>query len=167
MHNKSNYIVQGALIAALYVILTIFSNLFGLASGIIQVRLSEALTVLPIFIPAAVPGLFVGCLIANVLTGCALLDIILGALATLVGAYGTLLIGRHKPHSRLGNSLASIPPILVNTLVIPPILAFVYNFEGSIIYFASNVFIGELISAGLLGQLLLKALVPYKDKIGF
>ena len=164
--NKTNYIVQGALIAALYVILTFSSNLFGLASGIIQIRLSEALTILPIFIPAAVPGLFVGCLIANILTGCALFDIILGALATLIGAYGTLLIGRHMSHSRLGNYLASVPPILVNTIAIPPILAIVYNFEGSIVYFAVTIFIGELVSAGILGQLLLKILTPYKDSLG-
>ena len=167
MHNKSHYIVTGALIAALYVILTIFSNLFGLANGVIQVRLSEALTVLPLFIPAAVPGLFVGCLIANVLTGCALLDIILGALATLVGAYGTLLIGRYMSHSRPGRYLASIPPIMANTIAIPPILAIVYNFEGSLLYFVTTIFISELVSAGLLGQLLLKVLLPYKDKFGF
>lgn len=160
MTNKSAYIAQGALVAALYIILTLISNLLGLASGIIQIRLSEALTLLPVFIPAAVPGLFVGCIISNLITGCAMPDIIFGALATLAGAYGTYYLRRHR-------YLSSLPPILSNTIIIPWILSIVYNFEGSIVYFAATVFIGELISAGILGQLLIKVLEPYRNRLHF
>ena len=73
---------QAAMIAALYVVLTFLASALGLASGSIQVRFSEALTILPFFTPAAVPGLAVGCLLSNVITGCALPDIIFGTLAT-------------------------------------------------------------------------------------
>ena len=160
MDNKSNYIAQGALVAAFYVVLTLISNLFGVANGIIQIRLSEALTILPIFIPSAVPGLFIGCLIANIITGCALFDIILGALSTLVGAYGTYLLRNHR-------LLACLPPILANTLIIPLVLSQIYDFEGSIIYFAVTIFIGETLSAGVLGELLARTLTPYVDRLGW
>ena len=63
-------LTQAAMIAAIYVVLTYFISAFGLANGAIQVRISEALTILPIFTPAAIPGLFVGCLLSNILTGC-------------------------------------------------------------------------------------------------
>lgn len=97
--NKKNSILlldltQGAMIAALYVVLTFIANLAGLASGVIQVRLSEALTILPVFTAAAVPGLAVGCVLANLLTGCAIWDVVFGSLATLIGAVGTRLL--HK-----------------------------------------------------------------------
>ena len=82
-------LVQAAMIAAIYVVLTFIANAFGLANYAVQVRFSEALTILPYFTPAAIPGLFIGCLLSNVLTGCALPDIIFGSLATLLGALGT------------------------------------------------------------------------------
>ena len=90
MKNKNVlYLTQAAMIAALYVVLTMIANALGIASGNIQVRFSEALTVLPFLTPAAVPGLFIGCLIANLVTGAMLPDIIFGSLATLIGAIGT------------------------------------------------------------------------------
>ena len=99
--NKKNSILlldltQGAMIAALYVVLTFIANLAGLASGVIQVRLSEALTILPVFTAAAVPGLAVGCVLANLLTGCAIWDVVFGSLATLIGAVGTRLLRKKK-----------------------------------------------------------------------
>ena len=93
---KINFLTQAAMIAALYVVLTLAINAFGLASGAIQVRVSEALTILPYFTPAAIPGLFIGCLLSNTITGCALFDIIFGSIATLLGAVGTYLLRRHK-----------------------------------------------------------------------
>jgi len=157
--NKTIFYVQAALIAALYVVLTAVSNLFGLASYAIQVRFSEALTILPFFTPAAIPGLFVGCFLSNFLTGCMLPDIIFGSLATLLGAIGTYLIGKsaRKPKAPLKKAkkwMAPLPPILSNTLIIPLILAYVYNFEGGIPYFMLTVGIGEIISCGILGMIL-------------
>lgn len=147
MNSKTLYMTQAACIAALYVILTVITNALGLASGVIQVRFSEALCILPIFTPAAVPGLFVGCLIANLLTGCAPWDIVFGSLATLIGVYGTYLLRSHK-------RLAVLPPIISNTLIVPWVLHLVYQFEGSIIYFSATVFAGEFISIAVIGSLL-------------
>ena len=141
---------EAALIAAMYIALTLLSNAFGLASGPIQVRLSEALTVLPFFLPAAVPGLCIGCLLSNLLTGCALWDVVFGTAATLLAAFGTRLIGRtgHKWP-------AVLPPILCNTLVIPFVLQYVYGTEKALPFLLLTVFAGEFLSAGVLGLVLL------------
>lgn len=151
-------LVHGAFIAALYIILTYLANALSLASGIIQIRFSEALCILPLFTPAAIWGLFAGCLISNMLTGCVLIDVILGSIATLIGAIGTRLL-KKKP------LLSVLPPIIANVLIIPPVLAYVYKFEGSIWYFALTVGIGEIISCGMLGLLLYKVLAKYKTII--
>ena len=169
MKNKSIYTAQGALIAALYIILTLISNFIGLASGVIQIRLSEVLTILPIFYDSAVPGLFVGCIISNILTGCAVYDVIFGALATLIGAYGSRMIWKNcanRSHNRLCKVPAVIPPIVSNTLIVPWILSAVYDFDGSVLFFTATVFLGEVISAGIGGLLLAAALEPYRDVLG-
>ena len=143
------------MIAALYVVLTLAANALGLANYAIQVRFSEALTILPYFTPAAVPGLFVGCILSNLLTGCLPLDVIFGSLATLLGAFGTYLLRKHK-------WLAPVPPIIANVLIVPFVLAYVYQFEGSIPYFMVTVGIGEIISCGVLGMIVLFALNKYR-----
>ena len=123
--NKLLFITRGALIASLYVALTFIANALGLASGPIQVRISEALTILPYYTAAAIPGLFIGCALANLLTGCAFWDIVFGSLATLAGAVFTYLFRKRM-------WLAPVPPIVSNTLVIPFILAYIYNIEGTV-----------------------------------
>ena len=153
---KIRNIAVGAVIAALYVVLTYLSNLLVIASGVIQVRLSEILTVMPIFTPAAIPGLFVGCLFANILTGCALWDIVFGSLATLLGAIGTYFLRRH-------NVLALVPPILSNAVIVPFVLLFAYSLEGSYWYFFTTVGIGEIISCGFFGTILLKSLKKHNS----
>lgn len=150
-NRKTRFLVQSSVIAALYVALTLISSLLGLSSGVIQVRFSEALTVLPAFIPAAVPGLFVGCLLANLITGSIILDTIFGSIATLLGAIFTYLLRKHK-------FLAPLPPIIANTLIIPFVLAFAYGFQGSVWYFMVTVGIGEIVSCGLLGYALMMGL---------
>ena len=157
-HSRALFMVQAAMIAAIYVVLTFVANAFGLANYAIQVRFSEALTILPFFTPAAIPGLFVGCLLSNILTGCMPLDILFGSLATLIGACGTYVLRKYK-------WLASIPPILANTLIVPFVLAYVYKFEGSIPYFMITVGIGEIISCGVLGMILLFTLQKYAGKL--
>lgn len=141
-------VAQGGIIAALYVVLTLVSNAFGLANGAIQVRISEALTVLPVFTPAAIPGLFAGCIISNTLTGAVLPDIIFGSLATLAAGIVTYRI-RH-----LNRFLAPVPPILANTLVIPFVLRYAYGAEDAIPFMMLTVFAGEFISCGVLGMML-------------
>lgn len=149
---------QAAMIAALYVVLTLLANALGLANYAIQVRFSEALTILPYFTPAAIPGLFVGCLLSNIITGCAPMDVVFGSLATLAGAVGTYALRKNK-------WLAPIPPIVANIIVVPLVLTYVYKFEGSLIYFGITVGIGEVISCGLLGMILLFALDKHRRTI--
>lgn len=170
------FLVQAAMIAAIYVVLTLLANALGLANYVIQVRFSETLTILPFFTPAAIPGLFVGCVLSNILTGCMPLDIVFGSLATLLGAFGTYAVGRisrlNAPATRNRSEaqkrisvypvLAPLPPIISNTLIVPFILAYVYQFQGSIPYFMLTVDAGEVISCGLLGLILLSSLEKRK-----
>lgn len=159
MKNKKAYfITQAAVIAALYVVLTLFINAFDLASGAIQVRISEALTILPYFTLAAVPGLFIGCLLSNFMTGAAIWDIIFGSLATLIGAIGTYLLRKWK-------WCAPLPPILSNTIIIPFVLTYAYGIPGGIPFFMLTVGAGEVLSCGVLGMILLFALQRYRNII--
>ena len=153
---QTRFIVQAAVVAALYVALTYVSAAFGLASGAIQVRISEALTILPLFMPAAVVGVPLGCLLANTLTGCVIWDIIFGTFATLIGAVFTYLIGKSK--MKLGDFLAPVPPILANTVIVPFVLRYAYGVPDAIWFLVVTIFAGELISCGILGVLLCKVL---------
>ena len=150
---KTRYITRAAVIAALYVVLTWFSALFGLSGqNLIQVRLSEALCILPYFTPAAVPGLAIGCLISNLLTGAHVLDIVFGTLATLLGAIGTRLLKKWR-------FLAPLPPILANTIIVPFVLRYAYLMvDVAMPILFLTVAAGEIISVGVLGTLLLLAL---------
>jgi uncharacterized membrane protein len=149
--NNTRKLAQSATIAAIYVALTYIANMLGLSSGAIQIRFSEALCILPVFTVSAVWGLLLGCLLANILTGSILIDIIFGSLATLIGA---ILTRRFKDNF----TLAVASPILSNTFIIPFVLKFAYGFEGSIFFFALTIFIGEFLSCGVLGYPLFKAL---------
>lgn len=159
MNKKVFSVVYAALIASLYVTLTLVANSLGLANYAIQVRFSEALTILPFFTPAAIPGLFAGCLLSNLMTGCMPLDIIFGSLATLLGALGTYFLRKRSKW------LAPICPIAANTLIVPFVLAYVYQFEGSIPYFMLTVGAGELISCGILGMIVLNLLQKHRNYI--
>ena len=151
MKNKARYISFSAITAAVYVALTYLSNAVGLANGAIQFRLSEALTILPVFTPAAIPGLAAGCFISNLTTGCIPWDIFGGTMATLIGAIGTYKLKKY-PYT------ASLPPILANVIIVPLVLKFAYNFEGAIPYFMLTVGIGEIVCCGILGTLLMTAI---------
>jgi len=159
MNKKVLFIVHAAVIAALYVVLTLLANALGLANFAIQVRFSESLTLLPFFTPAAIPGLTVGCILSNLLTGCLPLDIVFGSLATLLGAVGTYYL------RNCSKWLSPLPPIAANTLIVPFVLAYVYRFEGSIPYFMITVGIGEIISCGVLGMVFWNVLNKYKKHI--
>ena len=152
------YLTQAAMIAALYVVLTQLARMFGLDSHAIQLRFSEALTILPFFTPAAIPGLLVGCLLANFFAGCLPWDIVFGSLATLLGALGTYALRKCK-------WLAPLPPIISNTIIIPFVLAYVYRLEGTIPYFMLTVGIGEILSCGVLGMLFLFSLEKHAKRI--
>ncbi|MBO5454260.1 MAG: QueT transporter family protein [Clostridia bacterium] len=146
MNKRISYLTKAAVIAAIYVVLTFVSAIFGLSNGVIQVRISEALTVLPYFLPEATAGLFIGCIIANTLTGCALWDVIFGSIATLIGAWCT---------SKLKNRwLLPLPPVISNAIIVPFVLQYVYGATESWLFITATVAAGEIISCGILGQIL-------------
>ncbi len=149
-------LTRASIIAALYIVLTFLANALGLASGSIQIRFSEALTILPFFTSAAIPGLYAGCLLANILTGCALPDLIFGPIASLLGALGTYALRRHS------RWLAPIPPIAANAAVIPLILFCGYGIRPLWFSFLT-VTIGEVISCGIFGMILFSAIARHKN----
>ena len=156
-HQSVLFLAQGAMIAAIYVVLTLVFAPFSY--GEVQVRISEALTILPLFTPAAIPGLFVGCLISNILGGCVLPDIIFGSLATLIGAVGTYMLRRQNKF------LAPLPPIIANVLIVPFVLRYAYQIPLPIPFMMLAVGIGEVISCGVLGMVLHTALNKYRHTI--
>lgn len=157
---KARYVTTAAVVAAIYIVLTLLTNSLGLASGAIQIRISESLCVLPMFTPAAILGLFIGCLISNLLCGCVVWDIIFGSLATLIGALFTYLLRKNK-------YLAVIPPILLNTIIIPFVLKFAYGLPEGLWYFVATICIGEIVSCGILGLMLYRYLKKYENHINF
>ena len=158
MKNKSTvFLAQAAAIGAVYVVLTIIFA--PISFGEIQVRISEMLTILPFFTPAAIPGLFIGCLIANILGGAIPVDIIFGSIATLIGAVFTWkLRNRNK-------FLAPVPPILSNTIIVPLVLRYGYGINLPIPFMMLTVGVGEVVSCGILGMILLGVLEKYGKQI--
>ena len=156
MKNKNiTFMTQAAMIAAIYVVLTYVFAPFSF--GEIQVRISEALTILPVFTPAAIPGLFVGCLIGNILGGAILPDIIFGSIATLIGAFFTYQL-RNK-----NQFLAPLPPMLANTIIVPFVLRYGYGVALPIPFMMLTVGVGEVLSCGVLGMILYYALKKYRN----
>ena len=169
MKKTAYFITSAAIIAALYVVLTLLISLIpGFANMAIQVRVSEALTILPLFTPAAIPGLFLGCFISNILVGSVPLDIICGSLTTLLASVITYFIGRifckviHKAEMKrnktvlgiTGTVLGSLPPIIGNMFVVPMVLIYGYELDGLYWGFVLTVGIGELISCMIIGLIL-------------
>lgn len=154
MRNKARgrtlYWCQAAVIAALYVVLTLLANAIGLSSGIIQLRISEILCLLPMLLPSSIFGVTVGCLLANLLTGAVWLDILVGPIATLIGALGTYWLRKYK-------WLAPLPPVLSNALIVPFVLAYGYGAEEAIPLMMLTVGIGEVLSIYLLGMIFFRA----------
>lgn len=150
-------ITYGAVIAAIYVVLTV---LFApISFGPMQVRIAEMLMILPLFTPAAVPGLFIGCIIANMLGGAIALDVIFGSLATLIGAWGGYLLRRNR-------WLVPIPPILSNALIVPFVLKYGYGFtEIPLPLMMVYIAIGEIIGCYILGEILGGVLLRYRSVI--
>lgn len=165
MKNSKNltlYLTRGALIAALYVVMTQLATLVGLSSGAIQFRISEALCILPVFFPEAIPGLFVGCLISNLLVpGAHVLDIIFGSVATLIGAFGAFAL-RNLPEKF--KWVTTIPTVLANMIIVPFVLIYAYGSTDSYLYMMITVGIGEVVCAAIGGSALYYILKKY-DKV--
>jgi uncharacterized membrane protein len=156
MRKKTLFITQAALIAAIYVVLVIIFK--PISFSYIQVRIAEALTILPYFTPAGIPGITIGCLLANLLSGSDILDVIFGTLATLIGSIGSYVLRKHK-------FLVPLPPILANTIVVPWVLRYAYAMPLSIPFMMLTVGIGEVISCGIIGLILLFVLNRYRNII--
>ena len=153
---KVAFLVQAAMIAAIYVVLTeVFA---AMSFGQVQVRISECLTILPYFTPAAIPGLFIGCLIANLLGGAIPLDIIFGSVATLIAAVASYALRRNR-------YLVPVPPILANAIIVPWVLRLGYGVALPIPFMMLTVGAGEAISAGVLGMIVLLALERRREVI--
>ncbi|HIU66993.1 MAG TPA: QueT transporter family protein [Candidatus Caccomorpha excrementavium] len=148
MSKKVMFITQSAVIAAIYVVLILLFQPFSF--GEIQVRVAEALTVLPFFTPAAIPGVTIGCLIGNLIGG-NVMDMIFGTLATLIGAVVSYAVRKNQ-------YLVPLPPIVSNALIIPWVLKYAYELPFSIPFLMLTVSIGEVLSCGILGLVLLTAL---------
>ena len=152
---STRQLATAAIIAALYTVMSLLSSVFGLTYGPIQCRFSEALTVLPFFLPEAVPGLFVGCLVTNLMSTVGPLDIIFGSMATLLAALWT---------AKMPNKfLATLPPVICNAVIIGAMIAwyeggFSAKFPALFAYNALTVGIGEAIACYVLGLLLLEFL---------
>lgn len=156
-NNKTAYfLAYGAVIAAIYTALTV--PFAPISFGPVQFRISEALCILPFFTPAAVPGVSIGCLLSNLLSGAAPLDVVFGSLATLIGALGSYGLRRNR-------NLVCIPPILSNVIIIPWVLRFAYGSADLIPFAMVTVGIGEILAIGVLGNMLLRVLERYKNTI--
>lgn len=151
MNKRVKLICHAALIAAVYVLLTYLAAAMGLSSGTIQIRFSEALCILPYFTAAAVPGVTIGCLLANIFTGCAMWDIVFGTLATLIGAIIARMLKKYK-------WLVPLPSVLSNMAIIPFVLKLVYGAPDAYPFLLLTVGIGEVISIYGIGMVLLFAL---------
>lgn len=153
---KVTFLVQAAAIAAVYVVLTV---LFApISFGEIQIRFAEGLTILPYFTPAAIPGLFIGCIIGNFTGGAIPIDILFGSIATLIGALLSYTLRKHK-------FLVPLPPIAANTLIVPFVLYYGYGINLPIPFLMLTIGIGEVVSCGVIGLVLLFALDRYKSVI--
>ena len=155
-NSKVSFITHAAAIAAIYVVLTLVFA--PISYGEIQVRIAEGLTILPFFTPAAIPGLFIGCLTANTIGGSILLDVVFGSVATLLGAVGTWLLRKYR-------WLAPLPPIISNTIIVPLVLRFGYGAPLPLSLLMAFIAVGEIISCYVLGELLLSVLLPYAGRI--
>ncbi|MBQ7387701.1 MAG: QueT transporter family protein [Clostridia bacterium] len=161
--NLVRYTARGAAVAALYVVLTAFSAMLGLSSGVIQLRISEALCILPIFMPEATVGLFVGCLLSNLtVSGGVIWDVIFGSIATLIGALGARAL-RRLPDKLAW--LATLPTVIANALIVPPVLIFAYGAEDTYWFILLTVTVGEILSATVGGAALYYGVK--KSKISF
>ena len=150
-------ILRVIMIAAMYIVVTVITAQFSFLD--VQLRVTEALCILPVFTPVAVPALFIGCFFANLFAGAPWPDVVFGSLATLIGAYGTWKLRDMKPY------IAIIPPIVVNLLVVPFILRFAYGVGTPISMMMLTVGLGEIGACGVLGLLLYRVLLPYKEKL--
>ncbi len=157
MNNKKTlFLTEAAVIAAIYTVLVLAFQ--PISFGPIQFRVAEALTILPFFTPAAIPGVAIGCFLSALFTGADILDMVFGSLATLIAALLSYKLRKHK-------FLVPIPPVVANALIIPWVLRYAYQIPDAIPFMMLTVGIGEILAVGVLGMVLLFALDKVKPLI--
>ena len=150
-------IAHGAIIAAVYVVLCIIFQ--PISYGPVQFRIAEALTIMPLFTPAAIPGLFAGCILANIIGQGVILDVVFGSLATLIGAVLGYLLRRNR-------WLVPIPAIIANALIIPFVLRCGYGItDVPIALEMVYILAGEVVGCYILGELLATILMPHRKRL--
>ena len=152
-NKKTLFLTEAAVIAAIYTVLVVVFQ--PISFGPVQLRFAEALTILPYFTPAAIPGVTIGCFLSGLLTGADVLDMVFGSLATLIAAILSYKLRRYK-------FLVPVPPILANALIIPWVLRYAYDIPDAIPYMMLTVGAGEVLAAGVLGMVLMFALEKVK-----
>ncbi|MDR3294930.1 MAG: QueT transporter family protein [Clostridiales Family XIII bacterium] len=151
--SRTRFLVQAALIGAVYAALTM--ALAPLSYGPVQMRVSEALTVLPYFTPAAIPGLFVGCFLANLISPVGAVDVVCGSLATLLAACASYGLRKWR-------FLTPLPPVLFNAVIIGTMLYYVYDVDLSLPLNMAWVGLGQLVACYVLGYPLLRLLEKHR-----
>ncbi|MBQ8295776.1 MAG: QueT transporter family protein [Clostridia bacterium] len=165
---NTKQLCRAGIIAALYVVFTYVFLPF--AFGPIQIRPAEALCILPLFFPEAVPALYVGCMIVNFSSAYALYDVLFGSLATLIAAFGTYMVGSFLKKGVWKVLIGGLFPVVCNTLIIPLIIVFlcrdVGQMSATVAYwtYASSIFFTECIWVYGLGAPLYAVLSKQKDK---
>ncbi len=151
----ARFITWSAVIAAIYVVLTVVFAPISFNVG--QIRIAEMLTILPLFTPAAIPGLFIGCILGNLLGGAIVLDIVFGSIATLIGAVGGYLLRKNR-------WLVPIPAVVSNGIIVPLILKYGYGFDMPLELMMLYVTAGEIVGCYILGEILASILIK-QDRI--
>lgn len=159
----TTYLVRAGVIAALYVVLSL--AILPLASGAIQLRLSEALTILPVLFSEAVPAVFVGCLVVNLISGAPAPDIILGSAITLVAAILTCVLSKRIKNISAKLFVGGIFPVVLNAFLLPLIWQF-YIGTQEYIYIVQAVLllISQSIAVYAVGVPLALSVVKLKQK---
>ncbi len=153
---KTLFITEAAAIAAIYTVLVVIFQLTSF--GPIQFRIAEALTILPYFTPAAIPGVTIGCFLSAILTSAPPIDMIFGSLATLIAAFLSYKLRKHK-------FLVPVPPIVLNALIIPWVLRYAYEIPDAIPFMMLTVGVSEFLVVGIIGMVLLFALDAVKHVV--
>lgn len=162
MFKSVNGLVRAGITAGLYCALSF--AVFPIASGAIQIRLGDALCLLPLLFPETAVGLFVGCILTNVMTGCAVYDVIIGSAITLIAGFLTCLAGRLKTKA-VKVTIGGAFPVLLNALILPLVFELCYG-AGKYVYIvqATFIFAGEAVSVWLFGSLVFVWLDKYLSK---
>lgn len=143
------WLAQAAAIAALYVVLTLIFA--PISFGPLQIRIAEMLTILPLFTSAAIPGLAIGCVIANIIGGGIVLDVVFGSLATLIGAALGYALRKNR-------WLVPIPAVISNAIIVPLVLKYGYGENLPLLLMALYIAAGEIVGCYVLGEILASAL---------